>query len=175
MPVNFDLYVHSLFLSFRTPELNQFFIFLTHLGDTPAVIFPALAIVALLLRDKKHQYALVLLVAIVGSRLTTWGLKILIARPRPEESFSLLTEASFSFPSGHATGAAALYGFLIYFIWKTVKNKSLRFFLSAVFALVIIGVVVSRLYLGVHYASDVVAGLIVAGIWIAVGIRLSKK
>lgn len=174
MITTFDTGLQSLFLAIRSPELTTFFVYVTELGNTPMIVFPGLALVAWLILRNKQKYALILLVALVGSRLTTWGLKVLIARPRPEDSIALFTETSFAFPSGHTTGAAALYGFLIYFVWRTVKNKNLRYSLSAFFALIIFGVALSRVYLGVHYPSDVIFGLVIGILSVAIGARLTK-
>lgn len=112
------------------------------------------------------------LITVCGSALTTYGLKTIFSRARPlAEAFYL--ERSFSFPSGHATAAVALYGFMLYTIWKFDKHIFRKPF--AIFLAVLIFLVgLSRLYLGVHYLSDVLAGFAIGFIWLFIGIKLHK-
>jgi membrane-associated phospholipid phosphatase len=120
---------------------------------------------------KHYARILPFLVAVCGSALTTFILKDMFSRTRPAGAFYL--ESSFSFPSGHATAAMALYGFLLYTIWKHDKHilkKPFMVFLLALIALV----GTSRLYLGVHYLSDVWAGYAVGFVWLLLSIKLHK-
>ena len=93
-------------------------------------------------------------------------LKNLIQRPRPE-GLRLIAETGYSFPSGHSMVSMAFYGLMLWMVWHYEKDKVLRFVLCALFALTILMVGVSRIYLGVHYASDVVAGFAVSLLWLA--------
>lgn len=88
-------------------------------------------------------------------------LKFVLQRPRPTE-FRIINETGYSFPSGHSMISMAYYGFLIYLICKNSKNKYLNFFLSSTLLLLIIMIGISRIYLGVHYTSDVCAGFLVS-------------
>ena len=82
-------------------------------------------------------------------------------RPRPTEH-RIIDESGYSFPSGHSMVSAAFYGFLIYLIYKNVKNKYLKWGLITILSLLVFLIGVSRIYLGVHYTSDVLAGFLVA-------------
>jgi membrane-associated phospholipid phosphatase len=93
-------------------------------------------------------------------------LKNLIQRPRPE-GFRLIAETGYSFPSGHSMVSMAFYGLVLWMVWHYERDKVLRSVLCALFALTILMVGVSRIYLGVHYASDVVAGFAVSLLWLA--------
>lgn len=93
-------------------------------------------------------------------------LKSLIQRPRPD-GFRLVAETGYSFPSGHSMVSMAFFGLIIWMVWRYHRHDVMRYVWCAVFALVIVMVGISRIYLGVHYASDVVAGFCVSLIWLA--------
>ena len=88
-------------------------------------------------------------------------LKSLLQRPRPT-GFRIINETGYSFPSGHSMISMAFYGFLIYLIYKNVKNKYLKFTLIIILIILIISIGLSRIYLGVHYTSDVLAGFLLS-------------
>jgi membrane-associated phospholipid phosphatase len=113
------------------------------------------------------------LVAVGGSAITTDLLKLIFQRARPPLNFMLYPETGFSFPSGHATAAMALYGFLFYIIWKHDKHYLKKPFMILLAVLITL-VGVSRLYFGVHYLTDVLAGYAVGLIWIFLSIKLHK-
>lgn len=93
-------------------------------------------------------------------------LKELVQRPRPEH-INLVTETGFSFPSGHSMVAMAFFGLLVWLVWKYEKDRTMRFACCAGFSLVILLIGISRIYLGVHYASDVLAGFCISLAWLA--------
>ena len=93
-------------------------------------------------------------------------LKFLVQRPRPE-GFRLAAETGFSFPSGHSMAAMAFFGLLIWMAWHYERDRVVRIGCSVALAALIVAVGVSRIYLGVHYASDVVAGFCVSLAWLA--------
>ena len=88
-------------------------------------------------------------------------IKRIIQRPRPT-GFRIIEENGYSFPSGHSMVSAAFYGFLIYLIYKNVKNKYLKWSLITLLSVLIILIGTSRIYLGVHYTSDVLAGFLIS-------------
>ena len=108
------------------------------------------------------------------SSLVNYILKQVLKRPRPIENV-LLTENGYSFPSGHSMVSMAFYGFLIYLIFKNVKNKYLKFGLITLLSILIICIGMSRIYLGVHYTSDVIAGFLVGIIYLVLFIHITKK
>ena len=92
-------------------------------------------------------------------------LKYLVQRPRPD-GFRLISESGYSFPSGHSMVAMAFFGLLIWMVWRYHRRDVMRVVWCVAFGLVIVMVGVSRIYLGVHYASDVLAGFCVSLVWL---------
>lgn len=104
---------------------------------------------------------------LAGATVLNVLLKQLVQRPRPE-GFRLVAESGYSFPSGHSMVAMAFYGLLAYLVWHYEKDRVMRWVWSVSLAFVVLAVGVSRIYLGVHYASDVLAGFCVSMAWLAV-------
>lgn len=94
------------------------------------------------------------------------ALKAIVQRPRPD-GFQLAVESGFSFPSGHSMAAMAFFGLLIWLVWHYKRDRAMRNLCCAAFAVIIVMIGVSRIYLGVHYASDVLAGFCVSLAWLA--------
>lgn len=110
-------------------------------------------------------------VNLVLATLLNLLLKTLIQRPRPE-GYRLVAESGFSFPSGHSMVAMAFYGLLIWMVWRYEKDSVVRRLGVIGFGLVIVLVGLSRIYLGVHYASDVLAGFCASIAWLGVYTKL---
>lgn len=101
-------------------------------------------------------------------------LKFILERPRPTE-YRIINETGYSFPSGHSMVSMAFYGFLIYLIYKYVKNKYLKIFSICGMSLLIVMIGISRIYLGVHYTSDVIGGFLISISYLIVFIKFSNK
>lgn len=157
----------------RTP-LGVMFAFLgTDLGSTGTIV--ALSIViAFYLAFKHRRLLLPFLVTIFGSFFSFEFLKDLVARPRPPVALELYQPPLYSFPSAHATMAIAFYGFAAYFLARKQKPV-IRYglYLSAILLVLFIGA--SRVYLGVHYPSDVLAGYVLGALWLWIGVRMIPK
>ena len=93
-------------------------------------------------------------------------LKFIVQRPRPD-GFRLVAESGYSFPSGHSMFAVGFFGLLAWMVWRYEKDRGERYLWSICFSLIAVLVGLSRIYLGVHYASDVVAGFCVSLAWLA--------
>lgn len=93
-------------------------------------------------------------------------LKFIVQRPRPD-GFRLVAESGYSFPSGHSMFAMGFFGLLAWMVWRYEKDRGERYLWSICFSLIAVLVGLSRIYLGVHYASDVVAGFCVSLAWLA--------
>ena len=108
---------------------------------------------------------------LVGIVALNFALKEIVQRPRPE-GFRLIAETGYSFPSGHSMVAVAFYGFLIWLIIRYEEDRLQRWIWSLALFFVVIMIGISRVYLGVHYFSDVVAGYCVAAVWLVVFTRI---
>lgn len=126
-------------------------------GATFLIALSTILLVAI--KNKKTGFLIWLNLA--SSALLNKILKHIVQRSRPTEH-RIIDESGYSFPSGHSMVSAAFYGFLIYLIYKNVKNKYLKWGLIALLSLLIFLIGTSRIYLGVHYTSDVLAGFLVA-------------
>lgn len=101
-------------------------------------------------------------------------LKRILQRPRPKE-FRIINESGYSFPSGHSMISMAFYGYLIYLIYKYVKNKYLKWSLIILLSILICSIGISRIYLGVHYTSDVLAGFMISISYLIIYTSLINK
>ena len=129
---------------------------ITQFGGTILMIVWALASLVLI---KNKRIAISVVSNLVLIALLNNILKLIVRRARPT-GFRLIAETGYSFPSGHSMGSMAFYGYLIYLIYKNVRNKKLRWTLITCFSLLILIIGMSRIYLGVHYTSDVFAGFL---------------
>lgn len=147
----------------RTPWLDPLVTGLTWLGGALGAILVTLGTVALLTWSGERAAAAALTGSVIGGVLLNLFLKDYFARPRPDIITPLVTETSFSFPSGHAMTAVALYGYLAVLLWR--RNRGgwalIPFLLTLAIAL-------SRVYLGVHFPSDVLGALAVGWLWVGV-------
>ena len=101
-------------------------------------------------------------------------LKRILQRPRPTE-FRIVEETGYSFPSGHSMVSMAFYGYLIYLIYKYVKNKYIKWSLIVLLSCLIVGIGTSRIYLGVHYTSDVLGGFLISVSYLVIYISAVNK
>lgn len=130
----------------------------TQLGGAIFLIILATTL-SIVIKNKKIGVAIWLNLGI--STILNQILKHIVQRPRPTE-YRIIDETGYSFPSGHSMVSAAFYGFLIYLIYKNIKNKYLKWSLISVLSITVILIGTSRIYLGVHYTSDVVAGFLIS-------------
>ncbi len=171
----FDAALEQSIAAARTPGLTSFFSFITNFGDVWFAVFAAGIIWALLSIQRRGRYTLELFLAVAGSGITVLILKHLFAEPRPLSPVALMTIDSFSFPSGHAAAAASLYGFLLWMSIGTGTITRARAVLAAACAALIVLIGFSRLYLGVHYFSDVIAGYLIGFAWVALGVQIARS
>lgn len=138
----------------RNTSLNEYIIVLTNLGG--AIVLIGICLFSIIfIKDKRYgKYITINLTAITLINLI---IKMVVHRDRPLD-IGLIIETSYSFPSGHAMVSMAFYGFLIYLIYNKVKNHRKKFFYCTFLGLLILFIGFSRIYLGVHYTSDVLAG-----------------
>ena len=101
-------------------------------------------------------------------------LKNILQRPRPTE-YRIIEETGYSFPSGHSMVSMAFYGYLIYLIYKYVKNKYVKWISITLLGILICLIGISRIYLGVHYTSDVLGGFLISISYLIIYINIVNK
>ena len=156
--IKLDILGYGLISTLISNNITPVAIVITNLGG--AITLIGLTIIFLLIiKNKKISLSILLNLGI--SAFLNILLKNIIQRPRPDE-FRLISETGYSFPSGHSMVSMAYYGYLIYLIFKFVKNKKLKTFLITILCILILSIGISRIYLGVHYTSDVIAGFVLS-------------
>lgn len=164
-------FLRPLISEFRTDTME----FFTFLGTHTFLIPMNCLLIGYFLFIKKHRwYSITIPVVSLGGVLLMFILKNIFGRPRPEDPL-LRTVSGLSFPSGHALISVAFYGLLIYLTWQTIANKFLRWFLIILLLMLILTIGVSRIYLRVHYASDVLAGFAMGLIWLVLSIWVVRR
>lgn len=173
--ITFDRNIISYVQGFETPWLTNIMKVFTFIGGTiPAVVISLLAIF-ILYKVFKHRSELVLFIAVIlGANILFVTLKQLFHRARPD--LHRLAEASnYSFPSGHATMAFALYGVLTFLLWRHISTRFGRTILIILSVFMILAIGISRIYLGVHYPSDIIAGYFISAFWLTFAIGFYQR
>ena len=145
--------------------------FITNFGGA---IFLSIATVMLFLLIKNKKIGLSIISNIVIITILNQLLKRILQRPRPTE-FRIVEETGYSFPSGHSMVSMAFYGYLIYLIYRYIKNKYVKWTLITILSILICLIGISRIYLGVHYTSDVLGGFMISISYLVVYISSIKK
>ena len=154
-----DVFIYKLVvLNLRNQQLTALMKIVTNLASAYVLIAIAVASI-LFIKNKIIGISITSNLVIVT--LLNQLLKRIIQRQRPE-GYRLITENGYSFPSGHSMVSMAFYGFIIYLIWKLVKNKKIKYLETGILGIFIFLIGFSRIYLGVHYASDVVGGFAIS-------------
>ncbi|HET9673430.1 MAG TPA: phosphatase PAP2 family protein [Gaiellaceae bacterium] len=154
----------------RTATGTDVFRVITFFGSPPVAFVIAAVAGLFLYRRRELADAALLAVVFVGAEVLNLILKLAFHRPRPEYAFVHLD--TYSFPSGHAMISTAVYGALAYLLWGRLKRGWARPALVAGTAVLLTAIGFSRLYLGVHYFSDVLAGVAGGAFWLAMSIAL---
>lgn len=147
------------------PQLESAVRDVTALGGTPLIMFMTLAIAGYLVMARKPGAACFVVVAILGAAVLSFLGKDLIARPRPELVPHAVVVITHSFPSGHATGAAAAYLTLGALLARFQPRRRLKIYVLTLAVIITVAVGLSRLYLGVHWPTDVLAGWTLGAGW----------
>ena len=145
--------------------------FITNFGGA---IFLSIATVMLFLFIKNKKIGLSIISNIVIIAVLNQLLKRILQRPRPTE-FRIVEETGYSFPSGHSMVSMAFYGYLIYLIYRYIKNKYVKWTLITILSILICLIGISRIYLGVHYTSDVLGGFLLSISYLVIYISSIKK
>lgn len=170
--VNIDTAISQAVYTYRSPVLTDLMYSLSFLGGGFIMIATLIIMSILILKNYKRE-AMLLFILVLGGHLITGLIKYLLQVPRPTLA-PLYIEKLYSFPSGHAMNSFIFYAGLAYLTFHLTRNRLLSILLSAVAVILIFLIGFSRIYLGVHFPSDVIAGFI-AGFWWLVTVILIDK
>lgn len=172
LPLPLDKAVQNFFFSLRGPVQDVIISSITHLSDTVTII--AFCIVLLILPNRK-TYGLPVSLACLGGVAIYKPLKHFVLRARPDASLHLVTQGGYSFPSGHSVTSIVFYGLMLYLIQKHCKNEKLKTVLSWICGILAVVIGPSRIYVGVHWPTDVLAGWCLGGGILIIAILILEK
>jgi membrane-associated phospholipid phosphatase len=161
----FDNRITSALVSIRSEHLTTFLIFITHIGGTGYIIIIILLVLYFVLVHKSWKFILQTVTVLLLATFSNMALKQVINRARP--SLEHLVEVyTLSYPSGHAMSAMGFYGFLVFLVARYKIRIFMKVLLITILVFLILAIGISRIYLGVHYPSDVLAGYIGGLLWV---------
>ena len=164
-----DNYIYNLIKGFISPKMTPIVKFITEFGNY-TVMIPVIILFYLFNKDKSFNRSFNL-VAIFTSNFIV---KNIIRRDRPID-INLIIENGFSFPSGHSMVSFAFYGFIIYYVYCSHLSKLGKTIIISILTLLVLMIGLSRIYLGVHYASDVIGGFVLALVYLIIFIKYIYK
>lgn len=170
----FDAAVYNLLTMHMNESLTSIAKAITFLGQDKFIIFVLILVLIISFILKKIKTGAIVVLFLIITHTINYIIKIIFQRPRPE-ILRLIEENGFSFPSGHTMAATALYGILIYLILKSELNKNLKIISASILSLMAFSVGLSRIYLGVHYASDVLGAFLISIILLLILISINEK
>ena len=171
----FDTNVRYAMRQIQSPMWTTLFLAVTKLGSTIYLTMIGLAAGLIFIGYRWFRSLLVLIVAMIGQAALHHGCKLLFARPRPPALISYPAVESYSFPSGHAVASLALYFAIAWIVTGHVENPTIKIAIWIVTAVLVFLIGMSRVYIGVHYPTDVLAGFVAALIWMAGVMAADRK
>jgi len=168
--IHFDDTIISAVQGLENPALTSLMKFFTFIGSSMVVIILSLILMFFLYKVLHHRLELILFIAAIGgAAVLNEILKHLFHRERPH-LHRLIDVTGYSFPSGHAMSAFAVYGILAFLLWRHISSRLGRSVLIVFSIVMILAIGISRIYLGVHYPSDIIGGYFASGFWLACAI-----
>lgn len=177
LTVGFENWAYNETVEHMSPVVTNIVKVITHTGDPIPVILICLTLI--LIPKTRIKCGLPVSINVIILEIINYTLKIIFARERPD-ILRLITETSPSFPSGHAMINSAIYMMLILCVYKDVENKKIKYLLITIFAIYPFIIGLTRVYLGVHYITDVIGGWLLGvsltfGIYKLLGVLYKKK
>ena len=173
-----DYDIGAVFYNFRNASRTPIIIGITRLADFETQVLVAVVVTLFLILLKKWRTGLWYgLMVLFGAGLLNGGVKSFYARIRPDQIDHLIEQGGYSFPSGHSMGSMIIYGGILFIILRYIKSKRRKlgfekWVLGLLFGLLILAIGLSRIYLGVHYPSDVIGGFSLGFSWLLFSIGL---
>lgn len=154
---NLDINFYESLILYESALLTNYFIIITKLGNFLTI---AILCILLLIIFKNKQIVLLILLSLL-TRIINLIIKYIIRRPRPT-NINKIVETGYSFPSGHAMISVVFYGLLLLFINESNFSKKYKLVFNVLLIIIIVSICLSRVYLGVHYISDIIAGVLIS-------------
>jgi undecaprenyl-diphosphatase len=161
-----DTRVINLVTTLRTSAADHVFYAITLLGSAETIVVIAGIAILFTLLLARYEDGLMIALAVTAGSGFYLLIKVLVQRPRPPLEDAVYVQSGFSFPSGHSTVSAALYGTLAYLLIRGARGKPLKVLIGTAATLLVFAIGLSRVYLGVHYPSDVLAGWAAGTFWV---------
>ena len=162
-----DQQIAAVVYTWRNPLLTDVMLFFTNLGGARVVVISLVLASSWMALRGRLLFVIGLLSSVVGGEAIVWGLKGVLQRPRPPIEHALVAASGASFPSGHSFVAFSLYGIIACFAILYARQNLLRVALGCLFLLLSFLIGLSRIYLGVHWLSDVLAAYLLGTAWLA--------
>ncbi|MNO15722.1 putative undecaprenyl-diphosphatase YbjG [compost metagenome] len=173
--VRFDVVLIALIQGQESSLLTSVMIFFTFIGGGAPVVAVTLIVGIVLYKVLHHRRELILFIwVVIGSSLLNESLKLVFHRARPT-LHRIIDVNGFSFPSGHSMAAFSLYGVVAFLLWRHISSAAGRSIIIVISAAMTIMIGVSRIYLGVHYPSDVLGGFLASGCWLSISIWIYQR
>lgn len=171
-PFLFDQKVIDTVRLYASPEMDRFMLFITEMGSTFMLgLLLVISMIWLFVKRKNLWVMLCYFITVAGGGLLNFWLKSFFERERPNVN-RIMEADGFSFPSGHSMGSMTYYGFLGYLVMRSKYKPLSKLGWVILFGLVILLIGISRIYFGVHYPSDVLAGYMAGSVWLVLCISL---
>lgn len=165
-----DQQIHTLVINLRTPKLTNIMINITNICSFFSLTTFSIIFICLF---KKKQISHYIIVNLINAILLSQLFKFIIRRNRPI-NINIIEESGFSYPSGHSMVSMAFFGLFAYLIYKNITNKIIKSILIGLLIIIIILIGFSRIYLGVHYFSDVIGGYLISFAYLMFFINQTK-
>lgn len=172
---DWDVATSRWFVTHREPAFTEVMLFVSRWHSTPPLLVGAALIAVWLLVHRERLWLLRLVAAVPGGMLLNVGLKNLFQRARPLMDEPLVHLTTFSFPSGHAVGSTVFWGWIALYAVSRSNTRRVRVIAVPVAAAIVLTVMFSRVYLGAHYPTDVVAGGLVGLAWLAAILAVTAR
>lgn len=172
---SFDLHGRALLHAGSSPWITGFMVYTTQLGAIVALSFLSSGVILGFLFLRLKRAAVLMTTNMVGAWILNDLLKLLFHRARPEPFFGITPPGDYSFPSGHSLCSLCFYGMITALFVVRIQNRAARGVIIGAASLIIAGVGLSRVYLGVHYPTDVLGGWSIALCWISFLLMFDKR
>jgi len=170
---NFDTSLRDAILGLRCGFLSAILIPITYSANWETITF--LCIITLFFKRTRMKYGIPLSIAAICATLVQTYIKQLVQRPRPDAASFLIEQGGYSFPSAHSSTSLVFYFLMAYLIWRYMKNRKMAQTISVACCCLPLLIGFSRIYLGVHYPTDVLGGWLLGGILLIVFLMVYEK